>query len=387
MVDSRWPALALLLSGVMFSAVACSEEADCCGPPLPEALAVQVVATGLNSPLALTAPSGDARQFIVEQPGRIRIVRDTLFTQPFLDITAIVQSGGERGLLGLAFHPSYATNGFFYVYYTDNNGDTRVVRYSVSADPDVADPTSASTILQVAQPFSNHNGGSLVFGPDGMLYIGLGDGGDGGDPLGHGQDSTTLLGTILRIDVDGGSPYAIPGDNPFAGHPTARPETWAYGLRNPWRFSFDEVADQVYIGDVGQGAWEEVNVVSPSAGVAHNFGWNTMEGLECFQGAGCDQAGLTLPAVVYDHSQGACSIIGGYVYRGSAIPDIQGTYFYSDYCAGWIRSFRMNQGVPDQHREWTMSVGGRILSFGRDSHGELYILSDNGFVYRIIAAL
>jgi len=371
----------------MFSAVACSEEADCCGPPLPEALAVQVVATGLNSPLALTAPSGDARQFIVEQPGRIRIVRDTLFTQPFLDITAIVQSGGERGLLGLAFHPSYATNGFFYVYYTDNNGDTRVVRYSVSADPDVADPTSASTILQVAQPFSNHNGGSLVFGPDGMLYIGLGDGGDGGDPLGHGQDSTTLLGTILRIDVDGGSPYAIPGDNPFAGHPTARPEIWAYGLRNPWRFSFDEVADQVYIGDVGQGAWEEVNVVSPSAGVAHNFGWNTMEGLECFQGAGCDQAGLTLPAVVYDHSQGACSIIGGYVYRGSAIPDIQGTYFYSDYCAGWIRSFRMNQGVPDQHREWTMSVGGRILSFGRDSHGELYILSDNGFVYRIIAAL
>jgi glucose/arabinose dehydrogenase len=369
---------------VVLAAVGCSEAADCCGPPLPGALAVEVVATGLNSPLALTAPDGDSRQFVVEQSGRIRIVRDTLLTQPFLDISGIVQSGGERGLLGLAFHPSYAANGFFYVNHTDSNGDTRVVRYSVSGDPDVADPASASTILQVAQPFGNHNGGSLVFGPDGMLYIGLGDGGNGGDPLGHGQDSTTLLGSILRIDVDGASPYAIPSDNPFAGHASARPEIWAYGLRNPWRFSFDEVADQVYIGDVGQGQWEEIDVVARITPNAYNFGWNPTEGAHCFLSPGCDMSGFTLPVFEYDHNEG-CSVAGGHVYRGSAISGLQGTYFYSDFCAGWLRSFRLSGGAATEPQEWDVAIAGQILSLGEDANGELYVLSDNGTVYRLVS--
>lgn len=374
----------LFLGVVVLPAVGCGEEAECCGPPLPGALAVEVVATGLNSPLALTAPEGDARQFVVEQPGRIRIVRDTLLTQPFLDITGIVQSGGERGLLGLAFHLSYAANGFFFVYYTNNSGDTRVARYSVSTDPNVADPASASTILSVAQPFGNHNGGALVFGPDGMLYIGLGDGGNGGDPLGHGQDSTTLLGTILRIDVDGGSPYAIPSDNPFAGHASARPEIWAYGLRNPWRFSIDAVDGLVYIGDVGQSAWEEVDAVPRATNMAYNFGWNTVEGLECFQSGSCDLTAFTPPVVAYPTATG-CAIVGGYVYRGSAINGIQGTYFYSDFCSGWLPSFRLSGGAATEQQEWDVAIAGQVLSLGEDADGELYVLSDNGTVYRLVS--
>ncbi len=380
---SLQPSIVLFLGAVVPSAVGCGAEADCCGPPTPQTLAVEVVASGLSSPLALTAPDGDGRQFVVEQPGRIRIIRDTLFTQPFLDITTIVQRGGERGLLGLAFHPSYGSNGLFFVYYTNNSGDTRVVRYSASADPDVADPASASTILSVVQPFSNHNGGGLEFGPDGFLYIALGDGGSAGDPNGNGQDSTTLLGSILRIDVDAGSPYAIPTDNPFAGHPTARPEIWAYGLRNPWRFSFDVTTDQLYVGDVGQNQWEEIDVVARVTTNAYNFGWNPTEGAHCFQSTGCDMSGFTLPAFEYDHSEG-CSVTGGHVYRGSAIDGLQGTYFYSDYCSGWLRSFRMSGGAATEDREWNVAIAGQVLSLGEDADGELYVLSDNGTVYRIV---
>ncbi len=374
----------LFLAIVVSSAMGCSEDPVCCGPLPSGELAVEVVATGLSNPLALTSPKGDERQFVVEQQGRIRIIRDTLFTIPFLDIAGIVQSGGERGLLGLAFHPAYGSNGLFFVYYTNNGGDTRVVRYSVSADPDAADPASGAMILSVAQPFSNHNGGALVFGPGGMLYIGLGDGGNGGDPLGHGQDSTTLLGSVLRIDVDGGSPYAIPSDNPFAGHASARPEIWAYGLRNPWRFSFDEVADQVYIGDVGQGQWEEIDVVQRVAPNAYNFGWNLTEGAHCFQSSACDMSGFTLPVFEYDHGAG-CSVTGGYVYRGPAISGIQGTYFYSDFCSGWLRSFRVSSGAATEHREWDVAIAGRVLSLGEDADGELYVLSDNGTVYRLVS--
>jgi hypothetical protein len=236
----------------------------------------------------------------------------------------------------------------------------------------------------VAQPFSNHNGGSLVFGPDGMLYVGLGDGGDGGDPLGHGQDSTTLLGSILRIDIDGGSPYAIPSDNPFAGHASARQEIWAYGIRNPWRFSFDEVTDQVYIGDVGQGRWEEIDVVARNSANAYNFGWNPTEGAHCFQSSGCDMSGFTLPVFEYDHNAG-CSVAGGHVYRGSAIDGLQGTYFYSDYCSGWLRSFRMSGGTATEQQEWDVAIAGQVLSLGEDADGELYVLSDNGTVYRLVS--
>jgi len=378
----------LSLGSVFLTAglIGCGENPDCCDPlPLDAALAVEVAASGLSDPLVLTAPSGDGRQFVVEQSGRIRIIDGTLAAQPFLDITGIVQNGGERGLLGLAFHPSYATNGYFYVNYTDGGGDTRVARYTVSGNANVADGGSASLVITVPQPYSNHNGGALAFGPDGYLYVALGDGGDGGDPDGNGQDSTTLLGSILRIDVDGASPYTIPGDNPFAGHPTARPEIWAYGLRNPWRFSFDALTDQVYIGDVGQGQWEEVDVVARSAPNARNFGWNTMEGGNCFQSGSCNMNGLTQPVLEYDHGQG-CSITGGYVYRGSALAGFQGTYFYSDYCSSWLRSFSMDQGVAIDQRQWDVVLGGRVLSLGEDADGEIYILSDNGTVYRIIVA-
>ena len=253
-------------------------------------LAVQVVASGLESPVYLTAPPGDARLFVVEQPGRIRIVKDgQLLAQPFLDIQSVVRSGGERGLLSVAFHPRYGANGYFYVDYTDQDGNTQVVRYSVTAgNPDLAEASSARTILSVAQPFANHNGGLLAFGPDGMLYVGMGDGGSGGDPMGNGQNLNTLLGKLLRIDVDGGDPYAVPADNPFAGERGIRGELWAFGLRNPWRYSFDRASGLLYIADVGQNAWEEVDV-SPAASAARNYGWNTMEGTHCYAASTCNR--------------------------------------------------------------------------------------------------
>lgn len=354
------------------------------GPTGVVALALEVVAGGLGSPLYLTAPAADPRLFIVEQAGRIRIVRDgRLLATPFLDIRGRVSSGGERGLFSLAFHPLYASNGFFYVSYTDTNGDSRIERYSVTADPDVADPSSAKLILSVQQPFSNHNGGLVAFGPDGMLYIGFGDGGSGGDPLGHGQNVNTLLGALLRIDVDGGDPYGVPADNPFVGRPGAD-EIWAYGLRNPWRFAFDREAGLLYIADVGQNAWEEVNVV-PAGDGGVNYGWNVMEGGHCFGGGSCDRAGLTLPALEYDHSAG-CSVTGGYVYRGAAIPAIRGHYFYSDFCTGFLRSFKYAGGAVTEEREWDVGSLGSVLSFGVDAAGELYILSGNGNVYRLVEA-
>ena len=352
-------------------------------PPPPASIRLAEVASGLSNPLYLTAPAGDPRLFIVEQPGRIRIVRNgQLLGTPFLDISGRVRSGGEQGLLGLAFHPRYATNGYFYVNFTDPGGDTRVERFSVSAnDPDIADPGSAKLILTVDQPYANHNGGQVMFGPDGMLYIGMGDGGSGGDPHGHGQNRSTLLGALLRIDVNGGDPYAIPATNPFRGQADARGEIWAYGLRNPWRFAFDRTAGQLYIADVGQNRLEEINVVAtPNAAV--NYGWNIMEGTSCFNAASCNQSGLTLPIHEYDHSQG-CSVTGGFVYRGRAVPQVAGHYFYSDYCQGWLRSFRYVNGTAADHREWSVGDIGNVLSFGEDMSGELYLLSSNGRVYRI----
>ena len=353
-------------------------------PPVGgDSIRLREVAAGLSGPVYLTAPRGDARLFVVEQPGRIRVVENgALLPTPFLDITDRVLSAGERGLLSMAFHPSYAGNGYFYVNYTDRAGDTRVERYRVSADRNRADPTSAKLILQVAQPFANHNGGLVVFGPDGKLYVGMGDGGSGGDPLGHGQNRATLLGDLLRIDVDAGDPYAVPAGNPYAGQAGARGEIWATGVRNPWRFSFDREAGLLYLADVGQNALEEVNVV-PATAAGINYGWNTMEGSRCFRPAdGCDRAGLTLPVLEYDHSQG-CSITGGYVYRGSRIPALRGHYFYSDYCQGWIRSFRYGGGQAVDRREWALGDVGNVLSFGEDAAGELYVLSASGRVYRM----
>ena len=348
-------------------------------------LAVEVIASGLKSPVHLSAPKDDRRLFVVEQAGVIRIIADgRLLVTPFLDIRGRVGSGGERGLLSLAFHPDYASNGLFYVNYTDNNGDTRVERYTVTTDPNLANPGSAKLILTVNQPFGNHNGGLIVFGPDGMLYIGMGDGGSGGDPQGHGQNRNTLLGALLRIDVDSGDPYAAPTDNPFIGDPNARDEIWAYGLRNPWRFAFDRESGTLYIADVGQNRWEEVNVVSDSAG-GLNYGWNVMEGAHCFATDPCDNFGLLLPAIEYSHANG-CSVTGGHVYRGAAIPAIRGHYVYSDFCEGFLRSFRFADGGVTDERQWHVGDLGQVVSFGKDDEGELYILSNNGRVYRIIPA-
>lgn len=361
-------------------------------PPPPGApeLRLQEIASGLSFPLFLTAAPGDTtRLFIVEKGGRIRVIRNgTLLATPFLDLSGQVSQGSEQGLLGLAFHPGYAASGRFVVHYTDPSGDTRVSAFRVSANPDLADAASEQVILAVDQPFSNHNGGMIQFGPDGRLYIGLGDGGSGGDPQGNGQNRNTLLGKILRLAVNDAGETSVPADNPFVGQTGARAEIWSYGLRNPWRFSFDRQTGDLYIGDVGQNAREEINAgigAQPGRGV--NYGWNTMEGTRCFQpAANCNQTGLTLPVLEYDHSQG-CSVTGGYVYRGSAIPALRGHYFYADFCEGWVRSFRLSNGTATDRREWSpLSPGGQIPGFGEDGAGELYVMTAGGRVFRIVPA-
>jgi len=355
----------------------------------PSQLALHVVAQGLTKPLFLTSAPGDSsRLFIVDQDGRIRIVRnDTLLATPFLDLSGHVSSGSEQGLLGLAFHPNYRTTGWLYVDYTNVTGDTRVVRYTVSADPNVSDSTTSDTVLAVAQPFANHNGGMLVFGQDGYLYVGLGDGGSAGDPQGNGQNRHVLLGKILRLDVDHGSPYTIPATNPFRGDTSARAEIWDLGLRNPWRFSFDRATGDLYIADVGQDLWEEVDFEASGATGGVNYGWNVMEGAHCYNAATCNQTGLTLPVVEYSHANG-CAVIGGYVYRGSRLPELTGQYLYSDLCSGWVRSFQVLLGQARNPHDWTSEInpGGGVTSFGEDARGELYILNGSGTVYRIVRA-
>jgi len=359
-------------------------------PPPPDGpvpVALQEVA-GLVFPLYLTSPPGDSRLFIVEKGGAIRIVKDgSLLPLPFLDLSSKVSGGSEQGLLGLAFDPGYATNGRFIVHYTDVSGNTTLSAYRVSAtDPDQADPATETILLTVEQPFPNHNGGQIVFGPDGMLYLGLGDGGSGGDPGGRGQSLADLLGDILRLDVSSGTSYTVPPDNPFVGQTGSRPEVWSYGLRNPWRFSFDAATGDLYIADVGQNVWEEVDVVAAAAGAGRgaNFGWNVTEGRHCYASPGCDTSQFTMPVLEYSHAQG-CSISGGYVYRGAAIPALQGHYFYADFCSGWVRSFRMQDGQAVEPYQWpTLAPGGSVTSFGQDAAGELYIMIAEGRVFRIV---
>lgn len=357
-------------------------------PPVaaqPVELTARLVADGLDQPLYATTPPGDARLFVVEQTGRIRVViAGQVADAPFLDLGGSVSGGGEQGLLGLAFHPDYASNGRFFVNYTDLDGNTRIVGYRVSADPNLADPASATEVLGIDQPYANHNGGWLGFGPDGYLYVGMGDGGAGGDPDGRAQNPHELLGKILRLDVDGAAPYAIPAQNPFAAG-GGRPEIFALGVRNPWRPSFD--GNDLYIADVGQGAWEEITVIS-TADAGANLGWDTMEGPACFRARNCEQAGLTLPAHAYSQDTGGCSITGGYVYRGKAIPEIAGQYVFADFCDSRVQSFAYADGRAGEVTDWTGQLGGlgAITSFGVDSQGELYITTIEGNLFELVRA-
>jgi glucose/arabinose dehydrogenase len=339
-------------------------------------LDLRQVATGFNMPLFLThAGDGSGRIFVVEKGGQIQILRNgQKGDKPFLDITRIVNSASsERGLLGLAFHPKYKDNGFFFVYYTDSTGDLNIVRYKVSSDPDVADPASAKPILKIQhRTYPNHNGGMLAFGPDGFLYMGIGDGGSGGDPNRNGQNTKVLLAKLLRIDVDNGDPYGIPKDNPFADGTQGRPEVWAYGLRNPWRFSFDRQTGDLYIADVGQNAYEEVNVQKAGAKGGLNYGWNVMEGQHCYPAsASCSKDGLVLPVFEYSHSQGI-SVTGGYVYRGQKFPKLQGYYFFADYGSGRIWAMKADSSGAYQTVE-ALASGQTVSSFGEDEAGEVYI--------------
>jgi hypothetical protein len=316
----------------------------------------------------------------------VRVVHhDTIQARRFLDLRGRIAFGGEQGLLSLAFDPQYATNGRFFIYFTDSNGDLRIVRYNVSPDPDSADEATADTILKVPHPGqTNHNGGQLQFGPDSMLWAGTGDGGGGGDPDGNGQNKHALLGKLLRLDVSGASGYAMPADNPAATDTSFAPEVWSYGLRNPWRFTFDRQTGDLFIGDVGQNRYEEVDVstTAQQRGRGVNFGWNIMEGLHCYPNDPCTTTGQ-LPVVEYAHFGGTCSVTGGYVYRGSALPALAGHYFYADFCTGSLRSIRYPNTNPG---DWsaTLSPGGNISSFGQDAKGELYILQLSGPVYRIV---
>lgn len=348
-------------------------------------LVFEPVATGLADPVSITH-AGDSRLFITLQDGRVVIHDGTrVLETPFLDIRSLVLSGGERGLLSIAFHPRYAENGFFFVNYTDRSGDTIVARYRVSSDPNRADPSSARQFLFVDQPFPNHNGGQLQFGPDGYLYIGMGDGGSAGDPDNRAQNRTVLLGKMLRLDVDGDS-YVIPPSNPFASTSSTRPEIWALGLRNPWRFSFDRATGDLWIADVGQGSWEEVNFQPASSIGGENYGWDVLEGTHCFGTATCSRAGFVDPVIEYNHSGGACSVTGGYVYRGARSPRMHGLYLYGDYCNGRIWGAR-----PDGSGRWISTqladTTYQISTFGEDFNGEIYVADHNGSVYRIVDSL
>ncbi|PQB04011.1 PQQ-dependent sugar dehydrogenase [Aureitalea marina] len=368
----------LLLLGMMFSTCLLSAQ--------QVEIDIDLFADGFSQPVDMKHV-GDDRLFVVEKTGQIKILNSNGTTNgtPFLDLSGDVSNGGEQGLLSVAFHPDYDKNGFFFVNYTKLDGDTRVSRFKVSdGDPNVADPASELIIIEYDQPFANHNGGCIQFGPDGYLYIASGDGGSGGDPGNRAQNTSLVLGKLLRLDVDnpdGGNNYGIPNDNPFAGSDTDAQEIWAYGLRNPWKFAFDVTAGDLWIADVGQNAVEEVNKVDWTlAGL--NYGWRCYEGSEEFNTGGCpDPSELTFPITEYEHSGGTSnSIVGGYVYRGTDNPDLQGFYFYAD-------TYRNFIGVvdPNEDNEIYTGFSGTWVSFGEDSEGELYIISIGGDIYKLTA--
>jgi uncharacterized protein (TIGR03437 family) len=342
------------------------------------------IASAVDAPTDIQDPGdGSGRLFFVLQNGIIRIFRNgALVAQPFLDIRSKTRGEDERGLLGLAFPPGFAQNGRFYLDYTDLNSNTVIAQYRVSAaNPDVADPASEVILMNITQPFTNHKGGQVRFGPDGYLYIAMGDGGSGGDPMNNGQRRDALLGKLLRIDVESDpGRVRIPPDNPFANMAGARPEIWAYGLRNPWRFSFDRATGDLWIADVGQDTYEEVNFQPASSRGGENYGWNRMEGLHCYLPA-CSMDGLTLPVAEYNHTLG-CSVTGGFVYRGRVSPGLRGTYIYADFCSGRIWGVE-KQGTQFLNR-LLLNTGFNITSFGEDAAGEIYVANSAlGAIYRI----
>lgn len=384
MAPSPFPTSPLQHSEVKASPEASDRVADF---PDPRAYRWAPVADGLSSPVDIQFPEdGTGRMFVVEQTGRIQVV-DSAAGSPslFLDIEDRVESGGnEQGLLGLAFHPRFLENGLFFVNYTDRSQHNVISRFQLSADRYAADPASETIVLSVDDPYPNHNGGVLAFGPEGYLYAGMGDGGSANDPLGNGQNTESLLGKILRIDVDGGSPYAIPPENPFAAG-GGRPEVWAYGLRNPWRMAFDRATGDLYIGDVGQGSWEEVDLVAADSAGGINFGWNYREGAHRFASGPASRTDLVDPVAEYSHAEGGCSITGGYVYRG-LMPQWAGVYLYGDFCTGKIWGL-LPAAAATAPGVWTSSLlfesGAQITTFGQDTAGEVYYADRRGGIYRL----
>jgi glucose/arabinose dehydrogenase len=353
--------------------------------PTAVELRLEPFAEDLRSPLFLThAGDGSGRVYVVEQEGRVIVLdADGGSRETYLDIDERIDSGGERGLLGLAFHPDFASNGRLFVNYTDLSGNTVISEFA--GDAASADPDTERILLGIQQPFANHNGGDIAFGPDGYLYIGMGDGGSGGDPLGNGQSLRTLLGKMLRIDVDGSEPYGVPADNPFVGRDQAMPEIWAYGLRNPWRFSFDRANGDIFIGDVGQGSWEEVDY-EPAGEGGRNYGWNIMEGPDCFRQTECDQEGLVLPVAAYGRDEGS-TVTGGYVYRGASQPALAGIYLFADFGSGRIWGFpAADAGSGSVEMTGLLETDLSISSFGEDEAGELYAVDLGGAVYRVLGA-
>lgn len=379
--------LLLPLTFVIFQA--CSDATGPAPDPfVPADITVELVTDAVDRPNSFAVPPDGSRFYVTEQYCCVRIVSEgQVLPEPFLDLRGQLAEANEWGLLGIAFHPEYPSSPYVYVSYTRFDDQAHVVeRYTVESDGNSVDPTSATTVLSTPQPRRLHVGGSIRFGPEGMLWIAKGDAGIYSDEetIGNAQDVTTLHGTILRLDVDAGDPYEIPSDNPLVGR-EGRDEIWHYGLRNPWKFTIDELSGLLYIGDVGEGRFEEVNVV-PVAEGGHNFGWDRMEGGHCFpRGTSCDHTELTLPVLEYPQVD-ECAVIGGEVYRGSEIPELEGHYLYTDLCGGWLRSFRFEDGEVRHEQEWTLPFDARLpAAFGVDAEGELYILSRTA-IHRIVKA-
>ncbi len=381
---SNGPAPSAAAAAPAGSATAAAQPFD----PASVTLGLEEVARGLVGPLFVTH-AADGSVFVVEKRGMIQVFPGgdwTAAPQTFLDIGARVRSSGsEQGLLGLALHPQFADNGYLYVNYIDRNGATVVSRFTRTGQTLAADPASEQVVLRQEQPAANHNGGMLAFGPDGYLYIGLGDGGGANDQFGNGQNVQTWLGKLLRIDVDGGQPYAVPADNPFAQNQAGKPEIWAYGLRNPWRFSFDRTTNDLYIGDVGQNRFEYIHFQPGGSQGGQNYGWPILEGIQCFRTANCDRTGLTQAIVDYPHEFG-CSVTGGYVYRGTRYPALQGVYVFGDYCSGRMWTLTRDEAGAWQKHE-ALQSDAQISSFGEDAAGEMYVTDlTGGRVLRVTAS-